>query len=133
SNTFRSGGELARLPLPISLLVCYLGIVLLGRYNDARLALVTLFFLFVGMLFVCLLVNDGDRLVLLIQFILPVFALVLGQQYGRRRTALYCLALSGMVLLSVLVPLQLLSTWQLGLGYLSPSVYLFSIYQHLQY
>lgn len=133
SSTFRSGGELARLPLPISSLVCYLGIVLLGRYNDARLALVTLFFLFVGMLFACLLVNDGDRLVLLIQFILPVFALVLGQQYGRRSSALYCLALAGMVLLSVLVPLQLLSTWQLGQGHLSPSVYLFSIYQHLQY
>lgn len=130
---FSSGGQLAMLPIPISITACCFGIVLLGRYGDARLALVALFFMFVGMLFVSLLQGGEGKLIMLVQFVLPVFALVLGQQYGSRASALMCLALAGAVMLSVLVPLQLVAAWVADSGYLVPSVFVFSIYQHLQY
>lgn len=130
---FNSGGQLSLVPIPISVAVCFFGIILLGRYNDARLALVTIFFLFVGMLLVSLLKGEDRKLILLIQFVLPFFALVLGQQYGKRPLALQCMARSGAFMLSVVVPLQLLSTWLAGGGHLMPSVFLFSIYQHFQY
>lgn len=130
---FNSEGRLSLLPIPISVLACYCGVVLLGRYSDARLALMTILFLFFGMFFVSFLKGVNGTLVLLVQFILPLFALVLGQQYGARPSALFCLALAGAVMLSFLVPMQLLATWLAGTGYLVPHVFFFSVYQHLQY
>lgn len=38
------------LPIPVSVVACYLGIVLLGTYSRARLTLLSLFFVFIGML-----------------------------------------------------------------------------------
>ncbi|WP_417797203.1 hypothetical protein [Stutzerimonas nitrititolerans] len=132
---FLSEGVLSRLPLPLSIAACYLGIVLLGRYSQIRRSLLGLFFLFLGMLFSSLVVGQpsGDRLVLLMQYLLPVAALVFGEQFGQREQALTQLARAAHWVLWLVVPLQLFSSWQLGYGYLSPSLYVFSIYQHLQY
>jgi len=139
SGTFNSGGVLALLPIPVSVLACYLGMVLLGGYSRARLSLVSLFFVFIGMLLTSLLLGldqsgDGSqKLILLVQYILPMFALVLGQQYGGRDSALLVLAKAGMLVLYLVLPVQLFSTLLDGLGYLSPSLFIFSVYQHLQY
>ncbi len=127
------------LPLPFSIFFCYFGILLLGQYSRVRIALVAVFLLFIGMLLSSLLVSDiedeqhGRKLVLLMQYVLPVFALVLGQQFGQRSSALKIAGLAGFLVLSVVVPLQLLASWKLGYGFLSPSAILFSVYQHLQY
>lgn len=139
SSSFSSGGVLGLLPIPVSVLACYLGMVLLGGYSRARLPLVSLFFVFIGMLLTSLLLGldqsgDGSqKLILLVQYILPMFALVLGQQFGGREDTLVLVARAALLVLLVIVPLQLLATL-LARGFLlSPSVFLFSIYQHLQY
>jgi hypothetical protein len=136
---FSSEGKLALLPLPISILACYAGIVVLGRYTKARLTLIVVFFLFMAMLLTTLVlaaetgVEAKTKLILLVQYMLPVFALVLGQQYGLEKSAISWVAKVVFFLLLVIVPLELLSTINRGIGLLSPSAYLFSIYQHMQY
>lgn len=138
SGSFDSGRVLALLPIPVSVLGCYLGIVLLGGYSKARLSLVSLFFVFIGMLLSSLLLGltqeEGrQKLILLIQYILPMFALVLGQQFGSRKEALVLVARVALILLLCILPLQLITTLIEGNGILSPSIYMFSIYQHLHY
>lgn len=139
SSSFSSGGVLGLLPIPVSVLACYLGMVLLGGYSRARLSLVSLFFVFIGMLLTSLLLGlaqsgDGSqKLILLVQYILPMFALVLGQQFGGREDALVLVARAALLVLLVIVPLQLLATLLADSPTLSPSLRLFSIYQHLQY
>lgn len=139
SHSFSHGGVLALLPIPLSVLACYLGMVLLGRYSHARLALLSLFFVFIGMLLTSLLLGldtsggGSQKMILLIQYILPMFALVLGQQFGMREGALTLVAKAALLILLTVVPLQLLATLTSGDVLLSPSVYLFSIYQYLQY
>ena len=134
-----SGGRLSLLPLPFSIIFCYLGILLLGEYSRVRLALLVVFSLFVGMLLSSLMVSDmqagesGRKMVLLVQYVLPVFALVLGQQFGQRFSALESVAWAGLAVLWVVVPLQLVATWILGYGVLSRSAVFFSVYHHLQY
>jgi len=75
------------------------------------------------------------KFILLIQFILPMFALVLGQVYEPLKSLVddesYAKAFFWVLL--VTVPVQLLFTWEIGCGYLSPTLGLFSVYQYLQY
>lgn len=139
SSDFSSGGSLALLPVPLSVVACYAGIVLLGGFARARCALVTVFLTFIGMLLsTVLLASDHGtyeraKMILLVQYILPMFALVLGQQFGSRQGALNSLSTALFWLLIVVIPLQLISTLSKGLTYLSPSLFAFSVYQHLQY
>jgi hypothetical protein len=138
-GVFNSGGSLALLPIPLSVVACYAGIVLLGNYAQARLALVIVFLTFIGMLLstVLLATDQGDhervKLILLVQYLLPMFALVLGHQFGSQRDALDVLSNVLLWLLMVIIPLQLISTLLAGMSYLSPSLIGFSVYQHLQY
>lgn len=139
SMEFSSGGVLALLPIPLSLLGCYIGMLLLGRYSSARTALLSLFFVFVGMILSSIVKGldtmggGSQKLILLIQYILPMFALVLGQQYGARENAHLIVAKSAICILLAIVPVQLLVSASSENVLLSPSVYFFSIYQHLQY
>lgn len=139
ASDFSSGGSLMLLPIPLSVLACFAGIILLGSYAKVRLALVSVFLLFVGMLLSTVLLQSGgegyerSKLMLLVQYLLPMFALVLGQQYGLRRDALGSLARVLFWLLMAVIPLQLVSTLASGMSFLSPSLYVFSVYQHLQY
>jgi len=128
-----------RLPLPLSVIACYGGIFLLGGYHRAYLSLGFIFLSFVLMIVASLVSTHGQieeqksKFLLLFQFVLPMFALVLGQAYetqeGRsvqfERILLYVIA--------SLVPTQLLASWLQGSLLLSPSLYLFSVYQHIQY
>lgn len=136
---FDSEGNLLLLPIPASVLACYGGILLLGQYSRARLALTLIFATFASMLVTSVLLSHVQagqgqaKLVLLIQFVLPMFALVLGQLHGERRADHPILATCFLWLLVILVPAQLLSTWLDHSLILSPSFGLFSAYQHLQY
>ena len=135
---FDAGGSILKLPLPLSILALFSGIALLGKYTAARTSMAVLFF--TALLFVTTSLTvaqgnpaqQGDKLILLAQFLLPMFGLVLGQMFGActpatvfERTALWVLLL--------ILPAQLLATWLQGYTLLHPKVFFFSIYQHLQY
>lgn len=136
---FNSGGRLAMLPIPLSVIACYVGILLLGGYARARLALTVVFIVFMGMLFATILLaakyggQEQAKLILLVQYVLPVFALVLGQQYGGKDDAIRNMSKVFLFVLLLVVPVQLLATYVQGLSFLSPSLFLFSVFQHLQY
>ncbi|NVZ61199.1 hypothetical protein HX867_03810 [Pseudomonas gingeri] len=132
-------GRLETLPVPISVLVCYAGIVILGQYSKVRVSLITVFSVFICMLSSILVLStdyglhEQSRLILLIQYVLPIFALVLGQQYGLKKHAIFEMAKALFLLLWLVVPLQVVLTIIQGDDYLTPSLYVFGIYQHLQY
>jgi len=134
-----TGGGIASVPLPLSLAACIAGIVLLARYRDAVYALGTMFFLFVAMLFTTMVVTRGDvtyesrKLILLFQYLLPAFALVLGQMFGTTRQGMRVAALAFTAVLALIVPWQLLLSIGYNEGVLYHHLGLFSIYQHLQY
>lgn len=131
---FSEGEGFALFPIPLSVLVCYVGIVILGQYSNARLALIMIFFIFVGMLFTSLMLavdyefDERSKIILLLQYMLPMFALVLGQQFGVNKGALFILALSLFWVLIIVLPFQLLFTIVEGAQFLSSSLYFFSIY-----
>lgn len=136
---FSSEGNLMQLPLPVSVLAAYVAIALFGTYTRVRLSLIFVFCLFMGMLLSSLLLagekgmQAQTKLILIVQYILPVFALVLGQQYAREKRAIPTMAKVWLTILLLVVPAEIISTISEGVGILSPSVYLFSIYQHMQY
>lgn len=132
---FSSDGVLSQLPLPLSIFSCYLGVAFWGGYSHVRRSLLAFFFLYLGMLLSTLFAGSvsSERLILLIQYLLPVAALVMGEQFGRQSGAIPVLSRAAAWVLWLVVPVQIFSSWQLGYGYLSPNLYLFSIYQHLQY
>ncbi len=140
--SFDSGGELGNLPIPVSVIGCYAGILALGMYSRASVSLTMIFFSFVIMVITSLGTFQGDKdlslakLILLIQYILPMFAMVLGQMYegglkslqnerGLER-AFFWIALTIMVC-------QLLASWKQSSFILVPSLYFFSVYQHIEY
>lgn len=144
ASTFDSGGVLRELPIPVSVLVCYGGILLLGTYRKASVSFGFIFLTCVLMMMSVIILTQGQaaeqqaKFILLIQFVLPMVALVLGQVYeplkANLQDATYAKAFFWILL--VTLPIQLFFTWRselVGVGYLSPSVGFFSVYQHLQY
>lgn len=133
-GSYSADGHLALLPMPLSVLVCYLGIVILGRYSSARLSLTIIFFTFVIMLFASLVMSgdygfdDRSKMMLILQYVLPMFAFVLGQQFGVRDDATSVLTGSLFWVLITVVSLQLIFTIVNGAGFLSSHLYFFSIY-----
>lgn len=138
---FESGGVLSNLPIPISVLACYGGILLLGAYRRAFVLFGFIFLTCVLMVMSAIILTQGQpaqqqaKFILLIQFILPMIALVLGQVYEplKKHIQDYSYAKAFLWVLLIVVPVQLIFTWGQGLAYLSPYLGLFSIYQHLQY
>ncbi len=135
---FETGGALLRLPLPVSVVALFAGIAILANYAAARRSLTVLFFSALLFVFTALTVAHGDqeqqeaKLILLAQYLLPMFALVLGEMYGRSAdTPVF--ERSALVVLALIVPMHLLSTWAQGYPFLTPSLFVFSIYQHVQY
>jgi len=79
------------------------------------------------------LVYQKDKVILMIQFLLPMFALALGQVYGKKEMHSKLFEKSAFIIIFVIVLAQLISTFIRGLGALSPYLYFFSVYQSLQY
>ncbi len=136
---FQSGANLGQLPLPLSVGVCFAGILALGGYHRARFSSMAVFTLVAGMLFSTALVSvvesghDAGRIMILVQFVLPVFALILGQQFYAKDPNLEVLVFCCFWVLMVILPLQILATYLGDLQNLAAHAFLFSIYQHLQY
>jgi hypothetical protein len=140
SIIFDSQGILNLLPIPISLIGCLLGIVLIGAYGRANFALNTVFFTFLLMILATILITHNridlskDKLIWLVQFILPFFGFVLGQIFEPKGLSFsYVMEKGFFWVLVIIVPLQLFATWVEGSIYLYPKLFFFSIYQHLQY
>lgn len=147
---FDSRGLINRLPIPISVVVCLLGIPFVGRYKNALPVMVVLSSSFTLML-ISILFTAGyqgnisqDKFIKLLQFLLPMIALVLGQLYERIDGKLVVLSKVFILILFVIILSQLFCSWHPGFTMLSPYLYwpfistfphfpLFSIYQHLQY
>ncbi len=128
-----SGGVITQLPLPISVIACYGGLLLLGaRYRQAALALQVVTAMALTM-FISLLAGlkfELRKVILLIQVLLPAAGLVLGQMV-EDENKIIPRAFLGVLL--VIVPLQLLAGLVRGNLWLTHYLYLFSIYQHFQY
>jgi len=134
-----SNGVLINLPVPLSALACFIGVLIIGKYRRADLSLSFIFFSVITMIITSI-VSTGYRdtyisakLIFLLQLVLPMFALVLGQQYEKLDPKMTELRKSFFCVLCIMVPLQLLSTCLQGEAYLSPYLYFFSIYQNWQY
>jgi len=138
---YNSGGILANLPIPLSVLACYAGLVLLGEYKRAFVSFTTIFFTCILMTMAAIISTQADaasqqaKLVLLIQFILPMFALVLGQVYSRGensdKSSYY--EIMFLCVLAVIIPWHLIATFYQNFVFLAPSLGPFSIYQCYQY
>lgn len=135
-HIYDSMGTLSKLPLPISIFVCYTGILLLGNFRRANLALAVIFGFYMLMMVSTVVTTAGDssqekaKFLLLVQFILPTFGLVLGMMYEDQERIV---EKSMLLVLLCLLPTQLLSTLLHGSPFLVPDLHLFSVYQHLQY
>jgi len=136
---FDSQASLLKVPLPLSSVFCFLSLVVLLRVDSVRLAVAFLFAFFLGMLPNVLLVTPPDslqqlsKMILVMQFILPVFALVLGQSYlmparlaHRYDAVLFFVAIAVMAV-------EVLASWAQGSIILVPYLFFLSIYQHQQY
>lgn len=130
-------GNLLSMPMPMAVPVVILGIILLGRFRRAQVALSLLFVLFMGMLLATVLSTGGQlgaekqKLVLLLQFLLPVLGLVLGQMLGA--ASWRPIAAGFLICLMVVVPWQLLASWTQGQVLLSHDLGFVSVHHHRQY
>ncbi len=134
-----SGGSLMKVPLPASLAAAFIGMVLLARYREATIAFGVVFFLFVGMVFATVITTHGSvdyesrKVLLLLQYLVPIFALVLGQMYLSGNDHLRICAQALLCVISAVVPLQLGLSLAEGESGLAHHLLLFTIYQHRQF
>ncbi len=140
---FDSQGLIEKLPMPVSVIVCLAGILVLTARRRKIPTSLFWIFLYVVFIFLSLLVRTqhGDfssDIIVLVQFTLPMFAYVLGTLYETMDRKLLILPGVFMFVVCLLMPTQLYCSllqagFEDGSSTLSPSLYLFSIYQHLQY
>lgn len=136
---YDSGGALGKLPIPLSIIACYVGIALLGNYRRASLGLGVIFGSFVLMVLSTVATTHDDRpaeqakLLLLLQYIIPMFGLVLGMMFEEHKLGNPVVEKALLLVIAILMPAQLLASWAQLQMLLTPYLYLFSIYQHLQY
>ena len=131
-----SQGVLLKLPLPVSILACLAMFAFLaGNLDRVRPALAMIFGT-IAVSFISLwLGGDGvtssqRKLIMILQVILPLAGLLLGQLVDDKEKII---ARAFLVVLSIVVPLQLLATWFQGGLILTHYLYAFSIYSHFQY
>ena len=136
---YDSMSSLFKLPMPLSLFFCYLAIILLGKFHRATLAFTVIFLFYMTMMVSTVLTSSFDlqleraKFLLLIQYLIPTFGLVLGMIYGWNEDDRRYLEKTMLIVFLCVVPAQLLATLIQDTSLLTPYIYLISIYQHLQY
>ncbi|MBW3542978.1 MAG: hypothetical protein KY476_22170 [Planctomycetes bacterium] len=136
---YDSQGQLHRLPIPLAVPACYLGLLLLAGYRSSYRTLAFIFFAAALLLLTPLLAGTSDpellrpKMLLAIQTILPLPALVLGEMYAANERARRWLHHGMLATVAVIVPAQLVASWARGFPILHSDLEVFSIYQHLQY
>jgi hypothetical protein len=128
-----SGGKISIVPLPFSLIGCYLGLVIFNElFQYAKVAIVTIGSMFFLQILSCLVSGyEPAKLTLLVQFILPTVALLLGIAIANIDRLL--IARTFLYFLLFFVPIQLICTWIQGNLALTHYLYVFSVYQNYQY
>lgn len=133
------GGSISNLPLPFSIIGCAIGMLFLVNYKKCHVPAIFLFSLFLLMMVsiffghTILEGNIRDRIIFLIQFILPVFALFLGASYIAPENKALSFQAIFFYTIALVIPMQVMATLYQATGILTPDLYIFSIYQHLQY
>ena len=131
-----SGGSVAKLPFPIAVLACFGGMVVTFKYFRRAYAAFAFVAAMIFAMFLSVVFGSAElrvelrKLTVLAQFIMPVFALILGQMIVDYDNTI---AKAFLTVLFVVVPAQLVSSWMHGSLTLTHSLYLFSIYQHFQF
>lgn len=131
-----SQGVLTNLPLPASILACLTVFAFLaGNLERARLAFAMIFGTLAVSFISLWLGGDGAtppqrKLILILQVVLPLAGLLLGQLVDDKEKVI---ARAFLIVLSIVVPWQLLATWLQGGLMLTHYLYVFSIYSHIQY
>jgi len=134
SMFFETNGRLLSLPIPVSVFALFGGIAVIGNYKVAMRSLAVIFLTVIFLTVSVLLAGgqDGGRFVLMSQFVLPLFGLVLGEMFGAIERG-HVFERAALSLLLLILPAQLTATWLAGHTDARPLVFVFSIYQHLQY
>jgi len=136
---FESEGSLFLIPLPIASIFCFIGIAILLRLEKKHFGMGFVFSMFVLMMLSTIVSTGGAhnaelaKFILLIQFILPMFALVFGSLYLTPKSDYLRFEAVALYVLLLIIPLEVISTIIRGSGLLSPYLHVFSLYQHLQY
>ncbi|MDD2806165.1 MAG: glycosyltransferase [Elusimicrobiales bacterium] len=135
---FDTLGVFKDLPLPAAILGCFAGAAVFGACRGALYSLLTIFSVFT-LMFVSVIFSAGgaisgsmQKIMLMVQFILPFLGLVVGQAAapgGAQK--LYRKVFLGTVF--AVSSAQLLFTFLQHTERLTPYLYAFSVYQHLQY
>ena len=131
-----SGGNIAHLPFPIAVVGCIAGfLLLLKNFRQANVAFIFVIAMSISMVLSVIfgspnLQVESRKLILLAQFIMPTFAMILGQMVTDEDLAIPSAFLAVVILI---VPLQLVASWLHGSLTLTHDLYAFSIYQHFQY
>ena len=136
---YDSQGKLLLLPLPIASIFCYVGIAILLRLENRHFGMGVIFSTFMLMIFATQVKsnqmdeNELTRFILLVQFILPMFALALGQLYLMPKSDYLRYEAVLLYVLLIIVPLELVATITQQSGWLTPYLYVFSLYQHIEF
>ena len=132
-------GKLTLVPLPVASIFCFLGIALLLRLEKHHFGMGVIFSVFILMMLSIVVFSSEvgkpelAKFILIVQFILPMFALVLGRLYLAPTSDYLKYEALGLYVLLLIIPLEVIATYLRGSVLLSPYLYLFSLYQHLQY
>jgi len=127
------GGDIKFLPLPVSLPVCVAALCLLGSYG-AKISKIFLFSFFSVLSFSLVMAEFSiAKFILLAQYILPAFALMLGEIFARDSETAVSPAPMFFYALCALVPVQLVVSWLDCSPRITPYLRVFSVYQQYQY
>jgi len=136
---YNYSGEITKLPLPLSAIACFIGLFFLIRYKKCHLSTIFLFSYFVMMIIAIFISSSNntegelEKFIFLIQSILPVFALVVGESYVDPMQSKYSFEAIFLYVIAIIIPLEVIATLEQSTGILTPYLYKFSLYQHLQY
>jgi hypothetical protein len=159
STLIKSSAGITKLPIPFSVPICFLGIALFGGFKSENLPYWILI-CFIGflMIFASSIVSIGNISIekwklLLFQYSFPMFGYILGYSITTLKFIRSILGIGILIPVSLIIPLQLYSTWvdrisilshpgeyknfiiylQLCAVPLGEKVLFFTIYQHSQY
>ena len=136
---YESYGSISLIPIPAATVFCFVSIAVFLRLENSYFGMGIVFSIFVLMLLSTVISGDGQgktelyKFVLLVQFVLPMFALIMGGLYLRPVSTYICFEAVVLYMLLLIIPAEVVSTFVQGTGYLTPYLYAFSLYQHLQY
>lgn len=136
---FDSQGNLLLVPLPLAAITCFIGIVALIRLEKNHFGVGIIFAMFMLMMFSTLVSTAASeeaelaKYILLIQFLLPMFGLILGYLYIEPEKDYLKFEAIALYVLLIIIPCEVVATIMAETVILIPSLSLFSLYQHLQY